>query len=238
MKRFIFCAFLLAATLLRAFEIIDYSNEPYALIPIETAYLFKENGSLFHIFNMTELEEKFKKYQHLVYTTDTWRDNKLSLLMDKCKDYIDQLTIHRNKRGIDFLGSIFKFITGTPDHDDMILVQTKLNDLIENNNKLSVINSRLAKHIEHLTRPGENHLDLLFEWLAFELSQIIETINLAKMGILNTAVLNLNEINQIIKEEKKFDAPLLEILEQSEFKILQINSIYVLLIKYPKIEEK
>lgn len=171
------------------------------------------------------------------YDFDGLEDRKIELLTEKCEDYIKQLTIHRNKRGINFLGTTIKFITGIPDHDDMVLVQNKLNDLIENNNKMAIINTKLQKKLKHLTHSNEYNIEMLYEWMVLELEEIINTINLAKTGILNTIALNLDEINQIIKKEIK-DAPLMEILEHSEFKILQIKSVYVLLVKYPKIKEK
>lgn len=236
MRCFIFWAIL---PLLQSLEIINYTNEPYALVPMEQAYFYKENGTLFHIMNVTALRQKFFNYRNLKYDHSDLEDKKFKLLMDKCEEYLDQLTTYRNRRALNFLGTGIKFITGMPDHDDMVMVQQKLNDLIENNNRLSVINSKLQKNIEYLTgNSNEYHLDILFEWLASELSQIIYTINLAKMGVLNTAILDFDEVNQIIKTEKNFDAPLMEILEHATFKILQMGSIYVILIRYPIIEQK
>lgn len=173
------------------FELIDYSNEPYALVPIEYAYLYRENETLFHVFNITEIEQRIVKYEEMKNHLPEIENRGLTLLTDKCGEYLNQLTIHRNKRGLNFLGTGIKFITGMPDHDDMELVQRKLNDLIENNNRLAIINSHLQENLEHLTGNSSGHkLEVLFEWLVSELSQIIETINLAKAGTLNTAVLS------------------------------------------------
>lgn len=160
------------------------------------------------------------------------------ILEDKCQEYLDQLITHRNKRAINFLGTIQKFITGVPDRDETTMVQDKLNDLIENNNKLAIINTKMQKNLDYITGSNEYHVETLFTWLIKELEQIIQTINLAKIGILNTAILNLDEIHQILKVEKQFDAPLMEILEHATFKIIQIDKIYVLLMKYPEIKQK
>lgn len=236
MRVSIFFLLSMVVPFIRLFEFIDYSNEPYALIPVEYTYLYRENGTLLHLFNITKLEEKFGKYEKMEYDKNNM---KLMLLRYKCREYLNQLTIHRNKRALNFLGTAIKFVTGTPDHDDMVLVQQKLNDLIENNNKQSIINSRLHKQMDHFTgNLKEDQMEVLFEWLASELSQIIYTINLAKMGILNTAVLSLREINEVLKVEKRRDAPLLEILEHSTFKILMVKSVYVILIRFPKLEQK
>lgn len=236
MKLFVF---ILLLPLVQLFEVIDYSNEPYVPIPIEQAYYFKDNGTLFHIFNISELEERLYHYESMVYYHTEMTDKKLIMMVEQCKDYIEQLTVHRNKRSIDFLGKIIKFVAGNPDHDDLIMVQDKLNELVENNNQLSIINSKLKQNLDYLTGNSKSYnLEVLYEWLTKELAQIIHTINLAKSGILNTEILNLREINNIIKEEANFDVPLMEILEHATFKILQTGSIYVLLIKYPKIKEK
>lgn len=223
----------------KCLDIIDHSDEAYVLIPMEQAYIYRDTGTVFHVFNITHMEQKFQYYSGTVHSNflDP-EDKKLFFLVDKCREYLDQLTIHRSKRGIDILGTIIKYITGMPDHDEAVMVENKLNDLIENNNRLAIVNQKLEKNIEDLTGHGGYHVELIFEWLAKELSEIIYTINLAKIGVLNTAILNLNEINQIIKSEKIADTPLMEVLEHSTFKIIQAKSIYVLLLKYPKIEQK
>lgn len=238
MKCFVAIILTISVTTIQSFESIDYTNEPYALIPIEAAYLYKNNETIIHMSNISIIEEKFMKYEEMYYLHHP-KDRKITLLIKKCRDYIEQLTTHRSKRSFNFLGTMFKFITGTPDHNDITLVQEKLNDLIENNNRLAIINTAMQKNFEFLTGNGEDkRFELLFEWMLSELKQIIDTINLAKLGILNTAILNLQEINQIIKVEKNFDAPLMEILEHATFKVIQVKSLYLLLIKYPVIERK
>lgn len=107
--------------LLTPFELIDYSNEHYALIPIDMAYFYRETGTLFRIFNVTNLREKLSNYLRMRYeVVDTLEDRKLTLLMGHCQELIDQLTIHRSRRGLNFLGTAIKFVTGMPDHNDIL----------------------------------------------------------------------------------------------------------------------
>jgi len=47
---------------------------------------------------------------------------------------LSQILPSRTKRGINELGTLWKWIAGTPDHDDLITVQNKIDDLIQNNN--------------------------------------------------------------------------------------------------------
>jgi len=51
---------------------------------------------------------------------------------------------------------VWKWLAGTPDHDDFIKIQNKINELIENNNKQFIINSKLFKEIESLSDDPKN----------------------------------------------------------------------------------
>jgi len=55
---------------------------------------------------------------------------------------LSQLISTRAKRGIHELGTVWKCLDGTPDHDDFIKIQNKINDLIKTitNNLLSIPN--------------------------------------------------------------------------------------------------
>jgi len=64
---------------------------------------------------------------------------------------VSQISPSRAKRGINGIGTLWKWIAGTPDHDDLITVQNKIYDLIQNNNNQYVINSKLFKEIKTLS---------------------------------------------------------------------------------------
>lgn len=218
---------------IKSFELIDYSREPYALVQLDTAFLYEENEMLLHVFNMTTIIEKFEKYKERALQCIV-NSPRIHFLLEKCESEINQLTTHRTKRSLDFIGSAIKFIAGTPDHYDMMTVQNRINDLIENNNKMNIILSNKFENINGEFIDSE----YLIEMVEHELSQMIHTINLAKAGILNTSILDLDEVREILKKEISYDAPLMELLEYSTVKIMQINSSYVVMIKYPKIAKK
>lgn len=226
----VFCLQMIA---IQAFELVNYTKEPYALIQLETAFLYDETEILLHVFNTTNLIDKFHKYKEKA-EKDTYQNPRIKLLLKKCESQIDQLITHRGKRSIDFLGSVIKFVAGNPDHGDLIEIQKRINDLVENNNRINIILSDKFKNIN-----GEYiDMEYLIELMDHELSQILYTINLAKAGILNTSILNLDEVRAIIKKEVSFDAPLMELLEHATVKVVQINATYVVMIKYPKITQK
>ncbi len=49
------------------------------------------------------------------------------------------------------MSTVWKWLAGTPDHDDFIKIQDNINDLIENNNQQFIINSKLFKEIKSLS---------------------------------------------------------------------------------------
>jgi len=58
---------------------------------------------------------------------------------------LSQLISTRSKRGIHEIGTVWKWLAGTSDHDDFIKIHIKNNELIENNNRQFIINSKLLK---------------------------------------------------------------------------------------------
>jgi len=100
---------------------------------------------------------------------------------------------------------VWKCLAGTPDHDDFIKIQNKIDELIENNNKQFIINSKLLKEIESLSDDFKNVFidqDLplrkhRLRLLTFDLQNIIDTITLAKIDICNTKILNNDDIMEI-----------------------------------------
>jgi len=59
----------------------------------------------------------------------------------------EYLLFKDNKRGVNEIGTVWKWLAGTPDHDDFIKIQNKIDELIKNNNKQFIINSKLFKEI-------------------------------------------------------------------------------------------
>jgi len=75
----------------------------------------------------------------------------LNATIDIIKMLLSQILPSRAKRGINKIGTLWKWIAGTPDHDDLITVQNKIDDLIPSNNNQFVIDSKLFKKIRTLS---------------------------------------------------------------------------------------
>lgn len=137
-------------------------------------------------------------------------------------------TSHRARRSLSFLGSILKFITGTPDHDDLIETKTGLNQLIKNNNQQRKINSQFEKMLETLD-PKTVSENIVINEVYQELVAITNTINFAKNGNFYSGTLNLNDIEEIITNEQF----VINILEYADIHICQYQTAIINIYKYP-----
>ncbi|XP_059219944.1 uncharacterized protein LOC131995334 [Stomoxys calcitrans] len=138
-------------------DVKDYTRENYALIRHDDALVYEEYGDILHVTNLTYYrnilsEEKYffeqEKAKHF-YTQSEFLE--IDMQIQLAETLLIQLDNRRIKRGINELGTAWKWITGTPDHDDFIFITNKINDLITNNNRQYVTNSELFKTVERLS---------------------------------------------------------------------------------------
>lgn len=57
----------------------------------------------------------------------------------------------REKRSLNFLGTAWKWLAGTQDHDDHKIVLDKINNILENSDKQRIINRDTITRINLLT---------------------------------------------------------------------------------------
>jgi len=132
---------------------------------------------------------------------------------------------------------VWKWLAGTPDHDDFIKIQNKINELIENNNKQFKINSKLFKEMEALSDDFKNVFidqDLplrkhRLRLLTFDLQNLIDTITLAKIYVFNTKILSNDDIMEILKHKQK-PVIIADLMAISVFKIALHNELLIIYI--------
>lgn len=121
----------------------------------------------------------------------------------------------KSKRSINWLGSAWKWIAGSPDASDWDEILKSQNQIVENNNEQYKINNALMetsqqilneynKIIRHLNENSrENFEQITFNRLLIikeEIKEIVRAAQLAKGEIINTNLLNKEEINRVIAE--------------------------------------
>lgn len=121
---------------------------------------------------------------------------------------------HRSRRW-DFIGTAIKFIAGTPDAEDLRIVNSTMNELIDQNNAQLKVNMQLSERISRLTSTingiVENSLAnkiildevetittiLNIDNINQLLDNIQDAVTLSKSSLVSNKILSLRELNTI-----------------------------------------
>ncbi|XP_053964225.1 uncharacterized protein LOC128867155 [Anastrepha ludens] len=142
--------------------------------------------------------------------------------LQKIRAQLEELkgpTANRPKRSINWIGSAWKWITGSPDALDWDEVLPSQNEIIDNNNLQYKVNSEIFKKTEELLQVvngiatatndvlGRNHQAKFSQDIQHKLvilkddvSELIRACQMAKAGAANSNILNKGEINSLIRE--------------------------------------
>lgn len=217
-------------------KITNLNNKKYVLTETDLAFLFENSEYLYHVTNLTTILTPYEKIKRNMYNINESQEE--MLLINRIETLKSQLIPHSNrvKRSLNFLGSILKFITGTPDHDDLIEIKSGLNQLIKNNNQQRKINSQFEKILKTLDPKSINE-NIILNVVYQELVTITNTINFAKHGNFYSGTLNLNDVKEIIINEE-IDIPIINILEYADIHICMYQNSIITIYKYPLITKK
>lgn len=154
------------------------------------------------------------------------------------------------------IGTVWKFIAGTPDANDLKIINDSLNDLITNNNNQVRINREISLQMKEALFKTKDAIKLFNEksaelysiniyfnlkFLQEKLDDILETIMLTKLGILNERILSVNEAEKLTQDLLKENLPVFNIAEALTYAATSIATNereIALLIKLPKLDPR
>jgi len=221
-----------------------------------------QNG-IFKLIHILELGD----YERAVDSLDLQIQQKLSqnnsllpfLLHDinQLKSQLRRLK-PRVKRSINALGKAWKWIAGSPDHDDHQIVVDKINGLLANNDRQRIINKDAINRINLLTNTTNQILktirslekvESIFEEtisnklkiLKEEITNVEYAIQWAKVGVINSFILSEREISEAKKflDEEKFPYDNLEeALGFATVRIATNESTILYIVNLPAIDKK
>lgn len=163
--------------------------------------------------------------------------------------------VKRQKRW-DRLGSAWKFLAGNPDANDLRIINSSINNLIINNNEQIKINRELNLQLKEAIFKTKKAISLFnvgsieiyctrilfhLNFLSERLNQIIETITLAKLGIVNEKVLSQQEIEILIADLDKENVTVHTAIEATSYASTAVmsNKLEIaLIIKMPKLDPR
>lgn len=220
------------------FSILDYSNA--RLISIHNGIARKQNGT-FKVIHTINLEQ----YDNLTRETEDMVNNYVNIdhplrpfvkqqLVD-INGLLDRLSPHREKRSIDFIGSAWKWIAGSPDSHDFQILEQKIGNILENNNRQLIINQLISERITEITnttnklikKEGWNDevvikIERKLNFIEKELQNVEFAIQWAKANIVNSFLLSKIEIDHINIIFEKYNIPSYSIDELLTFGSVKI----------------
>lgn len=235
-------------------NIYEY-NTPIVTIKQGTGKIINGNFKMIHIINITIYEDIVNR---LVPTINDHID-KNSILRPQLLYQLQQIQsllqkIHgrkaRKARSINWIGSAWKWIAGSPDATDWDNLLKTQNVIIENNNNQYKINERLTavtqeimenynKIIERINNSNiDKYEQMMYNKLTLikeEVLEIVAAAQLAKKGIINTNLLDKIEIQKVLAEIETLPySNEIEAIEYAEPIMLQKESILLYAISLPK----
>ena len=199
-------------------SIRDLQNDPLLLVEMKSCKIQTGTIKIIHPINISSIEETAEILVQASYKINVQATNPLTnMLRLKTKKLFSNLhqlkpqQHHRAKRW-DTVGTVWKWIAGTPDASDLHAINSTMNDLIDQNNQQYKVNQNINDRIQKLTH-------------AIKEITTQASLNDLVMNDLEiiTSILNIDTLNQLLEDIQ--DAIMLSKLSITSNKILSIREI-------------
>lgn len=209
-------------------------NDPVLMLRIGDCKIQNGFDKIVHPINMSSLENNVLIITKITRQLDTTLPI-AQLAIEKSRILTNNLRQikpinARRKRRWDSIGTAWKWLAGTPDADDLRLINTTMNELIQQNNNQFIINKMVNERISDITQAVNNlvkhqnlenkilleeydtiTLLLYMDTLNNVLEEIQDTILRTKIALPNNKILSLKEIlliESLLREQGiKLDFP-------------------------------
>lgn len=200
-------------------EIHNVSNDPVVIVKIGEARIIEGYQKFVHAINITDIEQSISQIESHISTVNISHPELITLLKRKTDDLrnnIKQLKPRRKQKRWDALGRAWKWMSGSPDADDLRIITKGINEMVDNSNKQIKINDQVFDSLGNLTEITNKliniteqnsklsseetqvlHLILNLDIINQEIASIQEAIIFAKLGTVNYKLLTTDEIIQI-----------------------------------------
>lgn len=217
---------------------MDYTSSYVVTINKGTAKIQQGTFTIIHPIDLEQYATSIANTHTFIQQNIPNNHNLYPILnheLTQINNILENLTpLTRNKRAINTLGTIWKYVAGSPDHDDFEILTNNVYELNKNNNKQFHVNEAFNKRINNLTEiinrmsnfvrksvyleneiviNLQNRIRLVKE----ELINIENGIEWAKIGIVNPLILNKKEIEVAMKKIEEEHIPFVNPEEALQF---------------------
>lgn len=232
-------------------KLTDYSTSDYIPLVDGNVVIWKDYGYLRHSSNLSMYWEIAEETKLLMNQFPQSHMKKiLESDIGHIKTLLDTVKIHhRHARSINILGTALKVVAGTPDFDDFEKLRFDQKTLIESMDRQIVINTRVQDQINKLTETvnviisnektkqidtGHLYETLLARnrILILELEALMLSVTLAKIEIVNPAILDSTDLKNLLNEHST-DITITDLMEVAYIKVLLDDNFLHFIIKFP-----
>ncbi|XP_052901617.1 uncharacterized protein LOC128309301 [Anopheles moucheti] len=240
----------------------DVSNNPLAIIPLGEAKIRMGYVRVIHPINLIDISNMIEETIELIPTevhTESL-EKLIQIKAMKLQETFKKVKPFKRQKRWNTIGKVWKWIAGNPDADDLQIINSTLNSLIEENNHQVMINEALNGRLREVTDIANKVLTneaKRYETYATETRQLIILSNLdilqdqietieeaiisAKHEIPNSKLLStedLQTINEFLKKNG-FDYNTAEELLAQSVAQFMMNTTHVLyMLKFPRISSQ
>lgn len=235
-------------------------DAPIVTIRAGNAWTINGNFKLIHTINLSEYTTIANNITTLVEQHMPPSQNKdvLKYHLIQIQQRISELQgiRNRNRRSINWIGSAWKWVAGSPDATDWDTILGSQNALISNNNELYKINSQLLDTTNEVVLKTNQLISRMNEIssgkeaerieqgtisqvlvLKDVINEVVRACQLAKSGIINTNLLDKAEVENIITEIETLPyANAVEAIEYGNPSVYTNGSLLLYVLSIPKLK--
>lgn len=194
-SKFLLLIFLIQFGNTQKLEIKNLHKDPILVIKTNDCKLQIGNIKLIHPIDLSNLENVIKSMNRLIINKVNDRLEIYKIVEQKLKklnnNFYQIKPIHqRRRKRWDTLGSAWKWIAGTPDAQDLRIINSTMNDLITQNNQQYQINGRINQRIQLIT-------DTINK--AITNNTIANRITFTEIELITT-IINIETVNGILED--------------------------------------
>lgn len=246
-------------------HIHDLTNSPLAVIPLGEAKVQVGFVRIIHPIELNYIQDVIIKINKDVQETTHCnalqelikiKNRKLYETFLKIKPFIRSRRVKR----WDAIGTTWKWIAGSPDAEDLRIINSSINSLITGNNRQIMINQAINNQIQGITDVTNELLIAQQERMknhSIEINQLIilsnldllqnqmdtleESILMAKHGIPSSKLLSIHSFNRIatlLQEHEIYLSSFEELLTQSTAQVILNTTHIAYILKIPQLSKE
>ncbi|XP_021708059.1 uncharacterized protein LOC110678847 [Aedes aegypti] len=244
-------------------HIHDLSNSPLAIIPLGEAKIKIGFVRIIHPIDLDDIKEVILKINKDVQQREICNSLQELIKIKNQKLYETYLKIKpftRRFKRWDAIGSTWKWIAGSPDAEDLRIINSSINSLVNNNNQQIMINRALNAQMQGITDVTNELLRKQYDAMqnhSIEISKLIilsnldllqnqmetleDAILLAKHGIPSSKLLSIHSFNHIATSLQQHDIYLSsfeELLTRSTAQVVLNSTHIVYILKIPQLSKE